>query len=29
LETDIAKAVKAFLLEVKKKKFPSDKHSFH
>ena len=29
LETGITKAVKAFLSEVKKKKFPTDKHSFH
>jgi len=29
LETEITKAVKTFLFEVKKKKFPTDKHSFH
>ena len=29
LETEIVKAVKKFLFEVKKKKFPTDKHSFH
>jgi len=29
LETDMAKAVKAFLSDVKKKKFPTDRHSFH
>ncbi|KPJ56170.1 MAG: 3-methyl-2-oxobutanoate hydroxymethyltransferase [Deltaproteobacteria bacterium DG_8] len=29
LETEITKAVKNFLSEVKKKKFPTDKHSFH
>ena len=29
LENEITKAVKKFLFEVKKKKFPTDKHSFH
>jgi len=29
LETEITKAVKKFLLEVKKKKFPTDNYSFH
>ncbi len=29
LETEAKKAVKIFLSEVKKKKFPTDKHSFH
>jgi 3-methyl-2-oxobutanoate hydroxymethyltransferase len=29
LENEITKAVKKFLFEVKKEKFPTDKHSFH
>jgi len=29
LETDITRAVKAFLTDVKKEKFPTDKQSFH